>query len=72
MPGMFNGTATEYVEHIFKIKAYVGKTGFRRERGEILRVAPTEANDMDDDCKHYTSNTAKFFEKWLRRKQRLR
>ena len=45
---MFNGKATEYIEHIFKIKAYVGNTGFRRERGEILRVAPTEANDMDE------------------------
>ena len=26
----------------------------------------------DGECKHYTSSAVKFFEKWLRRKQRLR
>ena len=48
MPGMFNGKATEYTEHIFKMEAYMSTLDPAGKEGEILRAAATEVKDMDD------------------------
>ena len=48
MPGMFNGKATEYIEYIFKMEAYMSTLDPAGKGGEILRAAATEVKDMDD------------------------
>ena len=49
MPGMFNGKATEYTEHIFKMDAYLSTMDPGGNAGEVLRAAATESKDVDDD-----------------------
>ena len=48
MPGMFNGTATEYTEYIFKMEAHMSTLDPAGKGGEIPRASATEVKDMDD------------------------